>query len=153
MNHHQPDHHNRPKSPQGSQEPRHRSERHPLIGDHFINHLIQQAPDPVAAARITDAYGYHGTAMAAFLGLDDTDPYDTNIALDFLNCFHGRYDSMSDLIDETIEVQGWNEALNRMSVDYPGLDLVLSINRDAVADLIDMRFDVVDLGDLYVFEK
>jgi hypothetical protein len=40
-----------------------------------------------------------------------------------------------------------------MSVDYPGLDLVLSIDRDAVADLIDMRFDVVDLGDLYVFEK
>jgi hypothetical protein len=60
---------------------------------------------------------------------------------------------MIDLIDETIEVQGWNEALRQMSVEYPGLDLVLSIDRGAVTDLIDMRFDVVDLGDLYVFEK
>ena len=144
MNHQQPDHDNRPK---------HRSERQPLIGDHFINHLIQTAPDAVAAARISDAYGYHGTAMAAFLGLDDIDPYDANIALDFLNCFHGRYDSMSDLIDETIEAQGWNEALNKAFADYPGLDLVVTINREAVADLVEMRFDVVDLGNLYVFEK
>lgn len=144
MNHQQPDHDDGPK---------HRSERQPLIGDHFITHLIREAPDAVAAARITDAYEYHGTAMAAFLGLDDTDPYDNNIALDFLNCFHGRYDSMNDLIDEVIEVQGWNEALNQVSVDYPGLGLVLTISRDAVADLIEMRFDVVDLGDLYVFEK
>lgn len=148
--------HQQPEDPQETNQhtgPRHRSERQPLIGDHFINHLIETAPDAAAAARITDAYAYHGTAMAAFLGLDDIDPYDGNIALDFLNCFHGRYASMNDLIDETIEVQGWNEALNTAFADYPGLDLVLTINRDAVADLIDMRFDVVDLGDLYVFEK
>ena len=142
--------HQQPESPHG---PKHRSERQPLIGDHFINHLIQEAPDAVAAARITDAYAYHGTAMAAFLGLDDIDPYDSNIALDFLNCFHGRYDSMSDLIDETIEVQGWNEALNKVFAEHPSLDLIVTINRDAVAELVDMRFDVVDLGDLYVFEK
>lgn len=144
MNHQKPDHHNGPK---------HRSERQPLIGDHFINHLTETAPDAVAAAKISDAYSYHGTAMAAFLGLDDIDPYDSNIALDFLNCFHGRYDSMNELIDETIEVQGWTEALNQVFADYPGLELVVTINRGAVANLVDMRFDVVDLGDLYVFEK
>lgn len=144
MNHQQPDHHDGPK---------HRSEHLPLIGDHFIKHLTETAPDAAAAARITDAYAYHGTAMAAFLGLDDIDPYDSNIALDFLNCFHGRYQSMNDLIDEVIESQGWNEALNKAFADYPGLDLVVTINREAVADLMDMRFDVVDLGDLYVFEK
>lgn len=141
------------KQVEGPQGPKHRGEDQPLIGDHFINHLIQEAPDVVAAARITDAYAYHGTAMAAFLGLDDVNPYDGDIALDFLNCFHGRYESMSDLIDETIEVQGWNEALNKVFAEHPGLDLVVTINRDAVADLVDMRFDVVDLGDLYVFEK
>lgn len=141
------------EQPNYSENPRHRGEREPLIGDNFINHLIDTSPDPGAATRITDAYSHHGTAMAAFLGLDDTDPYDTNIALDFLNCYHGRYRSMSELIDEVIETQGWNQALDQVFADHPGLDRVVAINRDAVADLVDMRFDVVDLGDLYVFEK
>lgn len=141
MNHEQPKHR------------KHRSEREPLIGDHFINHLIDTAPDAVAAARITEAYGYHGTAIAAFLGLDDTDPYNADIALDFLNCDHGHYRSMDELIDEVVESHGWNQALDQVFADHPGLELVVVINRDAVTDLMDMRFDIVDLGDLYVFEK
>lgn len=141
------------EQPQQPNDPRHRSERVPLIGDHFINHLIDAAPDAVAADRIADVYRQHGTAMAAFLGLEDTDPYNGDITLDFLNCYHGRYQSMDELIDEVIETQGWNQNLDQVFADHPGLELVVAINRDAVADLVAMRFDVVDLGDLYVFEK
>lgn len=134
-------------------EPKHRSEREPLIGDHFINHLIDTAPSAEAAERIRDAYEYHGTSMAAFLGLDDIDPHGEHIALDFLNCFHGKYASMDALIDEVIETHGWAQALDRLFDEHPELQPFLKIDRAGVADLIDMRFDVIDLGDLYAFEK
>lgn len=135
------------------EQPKHRREREPLIGDHFIAHLVETAPDPEAAARIQEAYDYHGTAMAAFLGLDDTNPYDKHIVLDFLNVFQGRYPAMGALVDEVIETHGWNDALEGLYEQHPELQALLRIDRDGVADLIDMRFDVVDLGELYVFEK
>lgn len=141
-----------PEQPQQEQ-PKHRHEREPLIGDHFIAHLIGAAPSPEAAARIQETYDYHGSAMAAFFGLDDTDPYDEHIALDFLNAFHGRYSTLGDLTDEVIETQGWNDALDVLYDRHPELQALLRIDRDGVADLINMRFDVVDLGELYVFEK
>lgn len=141
-----------PEQPQ-PKEPKHRREHEPLIGDHFIAHLVETAPSPEAAARIGEAYGYHGTAMAAFLGLDDVDPYDEHIALDFLNAFHGRYRTLGDLIDEVIETHGWNDALDALYDQHPELQALLRIDRDGVADLIDLRFDVVHLGELYVFEK
>ena len=135
------------------EQPKHRSERQPLIGDHFINHLIETAPNAEAAERIRDAYEYHGTAMAAFLGLDDIDPYSEHIAVDFLNCYHGKYARMSDLVDEVIGERGWLQTLEQIYREHPELEFLLTLDRDVVADLIDMRFDVVDLGELYVFEK
>lgn len=135
------------------EQPKHRSERDPLIGDHFIKYLIDEAPTAEAASRIRDAYDYHRTAMAAFLGLHDTDPYDEHIALDFVNCYHGRYPTMAELIDEVIETHGWDQALNRLYDEHPELQSLVSLDREGVADLVDMRFDVVDLGELYVFEK
>ena len=132
---------------------KHRSEREPLIGDHFINHLIETAPDAQAAERIRDDYEYHGTSMAAFLGLDDIDPYSEHIALDFLNCFHGKYARMGDLVDEVIEERGWLQTLEKVYEEHPELESLLTLDREGVRDLVEIRFDVVDLGELYVFEK
>lgn len=136
-----------------AEQPKHRSEHKTLIGDHFVADLTEAAPTPEAAKRINDAYEYHGTAMAAFLGLDDIDPYDEQIALNFLNCYHGTYPTMAELIDEVIESHGWQQALDRVYDEHPELQALVSIDREGVADLVDMRFDVVDLGELYVFEK
>lgn len=152
MNNEQPNQPDHPKEPQPGEQPKHRGEREPLIGDYFT-HLIDTAADPVAAARISEAHGYHGTAIAAFLGLGDIDPYSADIALDFLNCYHGRYPTMSELIDEVIETHGWDRALDRVFDEHPELQSLVSIDREGVAELVDMRFDVVDLGELYVFEK
>lgn len=142
-----------PEPPDHQEQPKHRRERDPLIGDPFIAHLIDTAPSPEAATRIQEAYDCHRTAMAAFLGLHDIDPYDEHLVLDFLNAFHGRYSTLGDLIDEVIETHGWNDALDALYGQHPELQALLRIDRDGVADLIDLRFDVVDLGELYVFEK
>lgn len=91
--------------------------------------------------------------VAAINVLKATDPYDEHLALDFLNAFHGRYPTMDALIDEVIETHGWNDALDALYDQHPELQALLHIDRDGVADLIDMRFDVIDLGELYVFEK
>lgn len=133
--------------------PKHRAEPQPLIGGPFIDHLIETAPSAEAAARIRYEYERHGTAMAAFLGLDDVDPYTEAITLDFPNCFHGKYTRMDDLIDELIEERGWLRALETVYEEHPELALLLTLDRDGVKDLIAMRFDVIDLGELYVFEK
>jgi hypothetical protein len=135
------------------EQPKHHSEREPLIGDHFINHLIETAPNAEAAERIRDAYEYHGTSMAAFLGLDDIDPYCEHIVLDFLNCYHGKYVRMSDLVDEVIEERGWLQTLEKVYEEHPELEFLLTLDREGVRDLVEMRYDVVDLGELYVFEK
>jgi hypothetical protein len=135
------------------EQPKHRSERSPLIGDHFISHLIDTAPDAEAAERIRDAYEYHGTSMAAFLGLDDIDPYSEHIALDFLNCFHGKYARIGNLVDEVIEERGWLQTLEKVYEEHPELESLLTLDREGVRDLVEIRFDVVDLGELYVFEK
>lgn len=135
------------------EQPKHRSEREPLIGDHFINHLIETAPNAEAAERIRDAYDYHGTAMAAFLGLDDIDPYGEHISLDFLNCYHGKYARMSDLVDEVIEERGWIQTLEKVYEEHPELEFLLTFDRDAASDLVEIHYDIVDLGELHVFEK
>lgn len=133
--------------------PKHRGDPQPLIGDPFINHLIETAPSAEAAARIRDEYDDHGTAMAAFLGLDDVAPYSKAIALDFLNCFHGKYARMDDLVDEIIEERGWLRTLQTVYEEHPELEFLLTLDRDGVRDLIEIRFDIVDLGELYVFDK
>lgn len=135
------------------EQPKHPSEPEPLVGDHFINHLIETAPNAEAAERIRDAYEYHGTSMAAFLGLDDIDPYGEHIALDFLNCYHGKYALMSDLVDEVAEERGWLQTLEKVYEEHPELEFLLTLDREGVRDLVEMRYDVVDLGELYVFEK
>ena len=133
--------------------PKHRREPQPRIGDPFINHLIEAAPSPHAATRIRDEYDYHGTALAAFLGLDDVDPYTEAFVLDFPDCFHGTYTTMDDLIDAVIDDRGWLQILDEIYQEHPELEYLLTLDREGVRDLIGMRFDVVDLGDLYVFEK
>ena len=133
--------------------PKHRGAPQPLIGDPFINHLIEAAPSPQAAARIRDEYDYHGTGLAAFLGLDNVDPYAEAFVLDFPDCFHGRFTAMGDLIDAVIEDRGWLRILDEIYHKHPELEHLLTLDRDGVRDLIEMRFDVVDLGELYVFEK
>ena len=133
--------------------PKHRGEPQPRIGDPYINHLTETAPSPHAAARIREEYEYHGTALAAFLSLDNVDPYTEAFVLDFPDCFHGRYATMDDLIDELIEERGWLQLIGTIHQEHPELEFLLTLDRDGVRDLIEMRFDVVDLGELYVFEK
>mgnify|MGYP007112900375 CR=1 FL=1 len=73
--------------------------------------------------------------------------------MDFLNCYHGKYARMGDLVDEIIDERGWLQAIEALYDQLPELESLLSLDRNGVVDLVEMRFDVVDLGDLYVFEK
>lgn len=132
--------------------PKHRGEPQPLPGEPFINHLIETAPSPRAAARIREEYEHHGTALVAYLSLDNVDPYTEAFVLDFPDCFHGRYATMDDLIDAVIEDRGWLQILDEIYQEHPELEFLLTLGRDGVRDLIEMRFDVVDLGEIYVFE-
>lgn len=133
--------------------PKHRGEPQPRIGDPFINYLIEKAPSADSATRLRDEYERHGTALAAFLCLQSVDPYTDAFAQNFPDYFHGTYSSMDQLIDEVIEERGWRETLAAVYRDHPELEFLLELDRDGVRDLIEMRFDVVDLGEIYVFER
>ncbi|MCA4996798.1 hypothetical protein HWD35_18950 [Tsukamurella tyrosinosolvens] len=111
------------------------------------------APSNEAGDRIRDAYAHHGNGFAAYLSLDHVNPYSETLEADFAHALEGIYRDRTALVDETINAFGWYDKLDRLSQTDPEFGDVLNIDRDAVWDVIQQHFDVIQIGSVcYVFE-
>jgi len=122
--------------------------------EHIVRTVLERLSRVEDEFRIVEAFVTHGAGFAAFLRLKDTAPDDPTLMWRYEECYADAWESLDDLVTDTIEALGWREALAdfRKAEGIPDTHLVW--NHAALYGHLHEMYDFVELdGLIHAFHR
>ncbi|MBZ4488114.1 hypothetical protein LQ938_11425 [Microbacterium sp. cx-55] len=110
-----------------------------------IDTILGRLSNPEDELRVIEGVLTHGAGFAAFLRLTDTAPEDPTLIRRYEQCYADAWNSIDDLVIDTIEALGWQAELATFKQQNGVPDDYLTWNHTAFHDRLNDMYSFVKL--------